>query len=318
MNQIVEIVLPVFGLIAIGYAAAWSGVLRRETGEALSEFVFIIAIPVLVFRTLATASFEGASPWGLWIAFFSAFGVMWVLGAATIRRVFGRDARAGVVAGISTAYGNTVLVGIPLALAAYGDTGAVVMSLIIAIHLPVMMTVSTILIDHAERADGIVSAEAGVRAIARNVAVNLLRNPLTAALALGVLWHLLGVPLAGLPGILVDRIADVASTLALVAMGMSLRNYGLRGHIQAGLVLAALKLLLMPALVLVAARYLIPMPPVWAKVAVIAAACPTGVNAYVVAARFRTGEALASNAITISTGLAVASMMLWLTVLELV
>ena len=45
MNQIVAIVLPVFGLIALGYAAAWSGVLRRETGEALSDFVFIIAIP---------------------------------------------------------------------------------------------------------------------------------------------------------------------------------------------------------------------------------------------------------------------------------
>ena len=50
----------------------------------------------------------------------------------------------------------------------------------------------------------------------------------------------------------------------------------------------------------------------------VAAACPTGVNAYVVAARFRTGEALASNVITISTGLAVVSMTLWLTVIELV
>ena len=129
---------------------------------------------------------------------------------------------------------------------------------------------------------------------------------------------MLGVPLDGLPRIMVDRIADVAATLALIGMGMTLRNYGIRGHIQAGLVLAALKLLLMPALVLVAARYVVPMPPVWAKVAVIAAACPTGVNAYVVAARFRTGEALASNAITISTALAVVSMTLWLTVIELV
>ena len=50
----------------------------------------------------------------------------------------------------------------------------------------------------------------------------------------------------------------------------------------------------------------------------IAAASPTGVNAYIVAARFRTGEALASNAITISTAGAVLSMMLWLTVLALV
>ena len=117
---------------------------------------------------------------------------------------------------------------------------------------------------------------------------------------------------------MVDRIADVAATLALFGMGMTLRNYGIRGHIQAGLLLSALKLLVMPAMVLLVARYVVPMPPVWAKVAVVAAACPTGINAYVVAARFRTGEALASNAITISTGLAVLSTTLWLTVIELV
>jgi predicted permease len=318
MNQIVAIVLPVFGLIALGYAAAWSGILRRETGEALSDFVFIIAIPVLVFRTLATAVFGGDSPWGLWVAYFSVFAVMWVIGTGTIRRAFGRDARAGVVAGISTAYGNTVLVGIPLALAAYGNDGAVAMALIIAIHLPVMMTSSAILIVRAERRDGVVHAEPGTRAIIRGLGLNLARNPLIIALVLGALWHVLGVPLDGFPRTMVDRIADVAATLALIGMGMTLRNYGIRGNIQAGLVLAALKLLLMPALVLLAARYVVPVPPVWAKVAVIAAACPTGVNAFVVAARFRTGEALASNAITISTALAVVSMTLWLTVIELV
>jgi malonate transporter len=318
MDQIVAIVLPVFGLVAVGYAAAWSGVLSRATGEALSDFVFIVAIPVLVFRTLATAVFGGASPWGLWVAYFPVFAVMWVIGSATIRRIFGRDARAGVVAGISTAYGNTVLVGIPLALAAYGNDGAVAMALIIAIHLPAMMTSSAVLIIWAERRDGVAHAEPGTRAIVRGLGLNLVRNPMIIALVLGALWNVLGVPLDGLPRTMVDRIADAATTLALIGMGMTLRNYGIRGNIRAGFVLAALKLLLMPALVLLAARYVVPVPAVWAKVAVIAAACPTGVNAFVVAARFRTGEALASNTITISTAFAVVSMTLWLTVIELV
>ena len=77
-----------------------------------------------------------------------------------------------------------------------------------------------------------------------------------------------------------------------------------------------LKLFVMPGLVLLLARYVVPMPPVWAKVAVISACCPTGVNAYLVAARFRTGEALASNAITLSTGLAVVTSAFWLWVLD--
>jgi predicted permease len=318
MDQIVAIVLPVFGLIALGYGAAAAGLLRREAGEALSEFVFVVAIPLLIFRTLATAVFGGAHPWALWIAFFSAFGVMWVMGTVVIRRLFGRDARAGVVAGLSSAYGNTVLVGIPIAIAAYGEAGAVVIALIIALHLPVLMTASTILIGVAERRDGVGGTVPSAAAVARGVTLNLVRNPLIICLVAGALWNLLDLPFSGLPRTLVDRVADIASTAALFAMGMNLRNYGIRGNIQAGLVLAVLKLLVMPGLVLLAVRYMVPLPPAWGNAAVLAAACPTGVNAYVVAARFRTGEALASNAITISTAAAVLSITLWLGIVELV
>jgi hypothetical protein len=98
-------------------------------------------------------------------------------------------------------------------------------------------------------------------------------------------------------------------------MGMGLWRYGIRGNIRAGLLLSALKLLVQPALVLILIRTVAPMPASWAKVAVLAAACPTGVNAYLVAARFKTGEALASNAITLSTALAVLTISLWIQVI---
>jgi predicted permease len=51
---------------------------------------------------------------------------------------------------------------------------------------------------------------------------------------------------------------------------------------------------------------------VWAKAIVIAAACPTGVNAYLVATRFNTGQALASSAITLTTAIAVVTVAFWL------
>ena len=38
------IVLPVFGLIAIGYGARWLRLLRETTGEGLSDFVFVLAV----------------------------------------------------------------------------------------------------------------------------------------------------------------------------------------------------------------------------------------------------------------------------------
>lgn len=316
MTEIVTIVLPVFGLIAIGYAIAASRLLDRSIGDALAGFVFVVPIPVLVFRTLATADFGGASPWLMWGPYFAVVAVIWIAGSFIVRRGLGRDARAGLVAGVSSAYGNTVLVGIPLSIAAYGEPGLLALTLIMTIHLPVAMTAVAVLTPRAERRDGLRSAEPGLGPLLKSVTTNLLRNPIIIAVGLGIVWLVLDLPLGGLPAILVDRIADVAPTVALISLGMSLQRYGVHGQIRASVIVSVLKLLVMPAMVFVLTHYVIAMPTVWANVAVLAAACPTGVNAYLIASRLNAGQAMASSAITLSTGLAVLTSGLWLAILE--
>ena len=71
-----------------------------------------------------------------------------------IRRVFGRDARAGVVAGGSAAYSNSVLIGLPLLQASLGDAGTVYLVVIVAIHTPVLMLLSVFLNEWALAVDG--------------------------------------------------------------------------------------------------------------------------------------------------------------------
>jgi malonate transporter and related proteins len=64
VNQILHIagiVLPVFGVIAFGYACAWTGLLRERVAEGLSDYVYTIAIPLLIFRTLSEARFPDIS-----------------------------------------------------------------------------------------------------------------------------------------------------------------------------------------------------------------------------------------------------------------
>ena len=315
MTEILAIVLPVFGLIGIGAAIAWTKLLSPASGDALSEFVFVVAIPMLIFRIVATADLSGISAWRLWLAFFAAFALSWAAGTLLIRRFFGRDARAGLVAGLAAGYGNTTLIGIPLALAAFGADGSVPMALIIAVQLPIMMAIVAALMVRAERQDGLGSGSASPSSVAKSIVENVIANPIIVGITVGVAWRLSGVPLEGLPADLVNRLADVASTLALFAMGMSLRKYGFRGHLVPGLLLTALKLMVMPALVLLFAQ-LVGLPPTPTKVVVIAAACPTGVTAFLVAGRFRTGEGLASTTLTMSTVLAVISVAFWLHVVE--
>jgi predicted permease len=45
MEQVAAIVLPVFGLIGIGYAVGLARLLPEGTSDALADFVFTIAVP---------------------------------------------------------------------------------------------------------------------------------------------------------------------------------------------------------------------------------------------------------------------------------
>jgi predicted permease len=311
MDQILAVVIPVFGLIGLGYLAGWTKLLGDGAGDALSEFVFMVAIPVLVFRIMANADLAGISAWRLWLAFFSAFAICWAAGTFLMRRFFGRDARGGLVGGLAAGYGNTTLIGLPLAIAAFGHEGSVPMALIIGVQLPVMMTAIAFLMVRAERQDGVTPSQADGSALLRSIGENLVTNPIIIGLFLGTLWRLSGIPFTGVIPDVAGRIADVASTVALFAMGLGLRKYGIRGHVSASIALSAVKLMLMPALVVVFAR-LTGLPDLATKVTIIATACPTGVTPFLVANRFKTGEGLASNTITISTILGVISVTFWL------
>jgi len=138
-------------------------------------------------------------------------------------------------------------------------------------------------------------------------------NPLIIGILLGLAWRLSGVPLPSLVMRLVDALANTAGPVALFAMGLSLRRFGISGNVRPALALSALKLFLMPALVL-AFVWLLGLPPLTAKVAVVVAALPSGINSYLIAVQFNTGQALASNQMTIATASAAVTTAFWLTI----
>ncbi|TIT33267.1 MAG: AEC family transporter, partial [Mesorhizobium sp.] len=129
----------------------------------------------------------------------------------------------------------------------------------------------------------------------------------------GWVWRIADLPLPALAVRLVDALANIAGPVALFAMGLGLCRFGISGNVRPALALSALKLLLMPAVAL-GLVWLLGLPPLSAKVAVVAAALPSGVNSYLIATQFNTGQALASNQMTIATACAVVTTAFWLTV----
>jgi malonate transporter len=302
VSPVIETILFLFGLVALGYLAG------------LSEFAIGVALPLLLFRTMAGADFHGSAPWALWSAYFAAAAVTWVAGHLVMTRIFGRDSQMGVVGGVATAYSNLVLLGIPFMLGVYGQDGFEVLSLLIAIHMPLMTMVSIVLFDiFGQRKTGTISAGEILRAFLRRV----LPNSLMIGILAGVAWRFTGLDLPPFAVRLIDSLADIAGPLALFAMGLGLRKFSVSGNILPAAVLSSLKLFLMPAVALGAAL-LLDLPPMTAKVAVAAAALPSGVNSYLLAVQFGTGQGLASSQMTIATACAAVTTAFWLTVVHVV
>lgn len=314
MSPLVETVLFVFGLVALGYLSGATGYLRSETGDALSEFAIGVALPLLLFRTMIGADFHGSAPWSLWATYFIAVTVAWTAGHLVTTRMFGRDGQAGVVGGVSSAFSNLVLLGIPFMLGVFGQEGFEILSLIVSVHLPTMMMASIILFEtfgprRSEPMHPVV--------IIRDFVRKILTNPLIVGILAGLAWRATGVPMPGLATRFVDALANIAGPVALFAMGLGLKKFGISGNIKPALALSVLKLMLMPAVALLFA-WLFGLPPLSAKVAVAAASLPSGVNSYLIATQFGTGQALASNQMTIATACAVVTTAFWLTIATMV
>jgi predicted permease len=302
MLDLLTIVLPVFGLIAIGYVARRTGFMSDRAGEGLSEFVFSLSLPCLIFRTLVRAEIPAVQPWGYWISYFAGVAVVWILAMVLGRRFFGLKGVSGVVAGFSAGQANTIFVGVPMILKAYGDEGAVPLFLLIAVHLPVTMTLATILAEGRQASPLLILRRLATHPIVIGILAGSICRPLAPFIP-GPFWQI------------VELLGSAAVPCALISMGIALHRHGLQTGWKLPTLISVLKLVIHPLVVLLLATQVFDMPPVWAGVAVLFASCPSGINAYLFAERYGEGVALASSAVTLSTALALGTTVLWLYVL---
>lgn len=316
MWSLLQIILPVCGLIAVGTATRVFGLVRADADEIIGDFVFKIAIPCLLFRLIATANLEDIDPWRIWGTYFISVAVVWLMAGVLLPIVFKREMLYGVIGSVASTFANTVMIGIPVIMQAYGERGMVAFTILLSVHLPVMLFATTLHHDLAQWIDG----KGGIEGQtffqkASKFVLSIVQNPILIGIMLGALVRLSGLTM---PAILLDvtgKISAVAGPMALIVLGMGLTRYGIKGNIGPAFVTTFLKLMVHPALVFVLGAMVFDLPPIFTASLVITAASPAGVNSYLFAQHFGTGQALSSNSISISTVGCVLTMTFWLAVL---
>ena len=302
MEPILTTVLPVFGMIVLGYGFTRAKIFDAAAGRGLSLFVFNLAIPALLFKTVATMSAQQGAPWELWIAFFGGLFITWVAAALVSRIVPSLNVSGGAAASMAAGFGNLALLGTPLALSHFGQQVAIPLGMILSIHAPILWFAAML-----HRALFQTTGSVSITGTAKDLFKNLATNAIVLGLLAGSLWRFTGWGLHPVFGTMLDMLADASVPTALFALGVSLAGYSLKGSWSGMFALIGLKMVLMPVLVFLMVRYVVSIPPLWGHVAVLFAAMPTGANAFLFSQRNNEAVAAVSGAIALGTALAAVS-----------
>ena len=172
------LIIPIFGLVLVGWLASLTKIISERVGDGLSEYVFSLAVPALIVSTLTRPGLSGEIAWGYWASYFGGAAIAWATGSLIGRRTEGVDRRGAVLHGFAASQSNTVFVGVPMILQAYGESGAFPLFMLLAVHLPLMMGAATFLIE----SEG--GRPMGQRLKALGLALG--KNPIFLALAVGM------------------------------------------------------------------------------------------------------------------------------------
>ncbi len=309
MSSIITSVVPVFALIALGYLAARFKLLAADAARALSQFVFLFAIPALLFRTAASVDLSATAPWPLWGAYFTAAAFVWMIAVSISRQVPSLRPAGGASAAIAATFGNLVMLGFPLSLGYFGEAALVPAALLVSIHAPVQWLAATMLAQWAGRGAGEPMSK-----ILGEFASSLVKNPIVVALIGGSAWGLTGLAIHPVLDRPIELLSEAGIPTALFALGLSLAAHGIKGHLGAVSIVLILKMALFPAVAWVVAVYVFALSPLEVGIVVLFSALPTGANAYIFAEQHRAAVPVVSGAIALGTALAILtiSLVLWL------
>ncbi len=300
MTEVADALGPLFLLILLG---ALLGRLRQPSGDfwaQLERLIYFLLFPAMLVATLATADVSQVPVGRVAVALLGAMGLFGAL-LWTLRGWLGLAAPAFTSAFQGALRFNTY-VGVAGAAALHGAPGATVAAVAVALMVPVVNVLCV--------ASFIAAGTLGTGSLGKSLAA-LARNPLILGCLLGIALNLGGIGLPGWSQATVELLGRAALPLGLVAVGVALRPRALmrldRGTWATNLV----KLVLMPALVLLLARGL-GLDPVSRDVALLFAALPTATSAYILARQLGGDAEMMAALITGQTLLAMLTLPLWL------
>lgn len=296
------LLIPFFGLIAIGFVAARLSRLNADALGWMNIFIVYAALPALFFKLvsrtpmadLTRIDFIFTQLATVYCLFFLVLLTATVWRRATLAE--------GVIQAFGAAYGNIGYMGPGLALLVLGDAAAVPVALIVCFENAVHFVVAPALMAIAK------GDARPPLAVALDVAKRVSMHPFIVSTACGFVFAAFQIPIAAPLQQLIDYLAQAAAPCALFAMGVTLALRPLkRIPVEIGYI-TAVKLLVLPTVMYLSLSWVGGFDRNWIYAAVLLAALPAATNVFVISQHYSVWQERASATVLITTLLSVLTL----------
>jgi malonate transporter len=303
--EVANLVLPVFAVIVTGWLAGWLGYISRSLADGLVHFAYNVAMPALLFVTIAQEPARNLLEWRFLMAFGGGSVLCFALVFLAVRIVWARDLASSTIQGMTAAMTNTGFVALPILHSIYGQPAVLPAAIATVFVASVMFPATVILLESEGRGRHGPSARPVV------LVEQIVLNPMVLSTLLGLAWAIAGWPIPAPIAAYLNIFAAALTPCALFAIGLGLSVEGMRSNLAASMALAAVKLVIMP-LVVYGLCVALGLSPLYTIAAVVCAGVPTAKTVFIVAGEYKVEEELVTATVSITTLLSVVTLLGWL------
>lgn len=204
--------VPIFLMMVLGYLFRQIGWIDEVFASKMNKFVFMVPLPVLVFEDLAMVAFDDV--WNLKFVLFCFIVTILSITIATLVSCLWKDKSIQGEFVQASYRSSAALLGIAFIQNIYGNAGLAPLMIIGSVPLYNIMAVVVLSL-----------LKPGQSGLSREVVMKTLKgivtNPIIIAIAIGLAWSALSIPMPYILEKTVSSVGAVASPLGLMAMGAS-------------------------------------------------------------------------------------------------
>ena len=297
----VNAIVPIFLIMAAGYAAGRSGLIKKEETGAFNKIAFRVFLSLSVFSNIYGAKDGLSSVSTRLMGYCLVFIIAEFIVCTALTLVFEKkaDRRGVVIQGIYRS--NFVILGLPLAKNLLGaDTDVSCVAALISVVIPVYNALAVVCLE----------VFSGKKVSAKKVIINILKNPLiiSSLLAIAVVALKIKLPIAIERA--VSDMAGVASPLMVFLLGASL-DFSHIGEKSLTLLLVCIsRLVAVPAAALFIG-YSLGFRGAEFAALIGVFATPTAVSSYTMVTQIGGDSSLAGNIVVFTSALCCFTVLAW-------